>query len=197
MDTINAIKKGFADTPYPGSRRIDISATKYDDEGVKTKKNYLIKNGVLNGRLHSRETAKKMNEKPTGNARALNYRFKPIVRMTNTYIDNGKIPFKDLISGIKKGIYAKKFFGGNTTFEMFTFSAGEGFMIRDGKIAEPVKDVVLSGNLFTILSNIEGIGDDLKMIEAAGGCGKGGQSPLPVSFGSPHIRIKKVVVGGQ
>jgi len=174
-----------------------LGSAKYDDEGVKTKKNYLIKNGVLNGRLHSRETAKKMNEKPTGNARALNYRFKPIVRMTNTYIDNGKIPFKDLISGIKKGIYAKKFFGGNTTFEMFTFSAGEGFMIRDGKIAEPVKDVVLSGNLFTILSNIEGIGDDLKMIEAAGGCGKGGQSPLPVSFGSPHIRIKKVVVGGQ
>ena len=80
---------------------------------------------------------------------------------------------------------------------MFTFSAGEGFMIRDGKIAEPVKDVVLSGNLFSTLLNIEAIGNDLKMIESAGGCGKGGQAPLPVSFGSPHIRIKQVVVGGQ
>lgn len=174
-----------------------LGSSKYDDEGVKTKKNYLIRNGILTGRLHSRETAKKMNEMPTGNARALNYRFKPIVRMTNTYIENGKTSFEKLISGIKKGIYAKKFYGGNTTFEMFTFSAGEGFMIRDGKIAEPVKDVVLSGNLFTVLLNIESIGDDLKMIEAAGGCGKGGQAPLPVSFGSPHLRIKKVVVGGK
>ncbi|MEA1940174.1 MAG: TldD/PmbA family protein [Candidatus Caldatribacteriota bacterium] len=174
-----------------------LGSAKYDDEGVRTKKNYLIRNGVLVGRLHSRETAKKMNETPTGNARALNYRFKPIVRMTNTYIDNGKIPFNELISGIKKGIYAKKFYGGNTTFEMFTFSAGEGFMIRDGKIAEPVKDVVLSGNLFTVLNNITAVGDDLKMIEGAGGCGKNGQAPLPVSFGSPHLRIKKVVVGGK
>jgi TldD protein len=174
-----------------------LGSAKYDDEGVRTKKNYLIKEGILTGRLHSRETAFKMNEKPTGNARALNYEFKPIVRMTNTYIENGKIAFNDLISGIKKGIYAKNFYGGNTTFEMFTFSAGEGFMIRDGKIAEPIKDVVLSGNLFTILLNIEGMGNDLKMIESAGGCGKNGQSPLPVTFGSPHLRIKKVVVGGK
>ena len=174
-----------------------FGSMKYDDEGVKTRKNYLIKNGILCGRLHSRETARKMNEKPTGNARALNYRFKPIVRMTNTYIDNGDTPFTELISGIKTGIYAKKCFGGNTTFEMFTFSAGEGYMIRDGKIAEPVKDVVLSGNLFSTLLNIEGLGNDLKIIKSAGGCGKGGQAPLPVSFGSPHIRIKKVVVGGQ
>jgi len=151
----------------------------------------------LLGSAHSRETAAKMEEEPTGNARALNYRFKPIVRMTNTYVENGDTPFKDLLSGIKKGIYAKDCYGGMTTFEMFTFSAGEGFMIRDGEIAEPVKDVVLSGNLFTTLLNIEGVGNDLKMIESGGGCGKAGQSPLPVSFGSPHLRIKKVVVGGK
>jgi len=174
-----------------------LGSAKYDDEGVKTKKNYLIKEGILTGRLHSRETAAKMGEEPTGNARALNYRFKPIVRMTNTYIENGEVPFKDLLSGIKKGIYAKDCYGGMTTFEMFTFSAGEGYMIRDGEIAEPVKDVVLSGNLFTTLLNIKGVGNDLKMIESGGGCGKAGQSPLPVSFGSPHLRIKKVVVGGK
>lgn len=174
-----------------------LGSAKYDDEGVGTKKNYLIKDGILVGRLHSRETATKMGEEPTGNARALNYRFKPIVRMTNTYIENGDVPFKDLLSGIKKGIYAKDCYGGMTTFEMFTFSAGEGFMIKDGEIAEPVKDVVLSGNLFTTLLNIEGVGNDMKMIEAGGGCGKAEQSPLPVSFGSPHLRIKKVVVGGR
>lgn len=180
-----------------GSVQDLLGSTKYDDEGVRTKKNYLIKDGILVGRLHSRETAAKMGEEPTGNARALNYCFKPIVRMTNTYIENGDVPFKDLLSGIKKGIYAKYCYGGMTTFEMFTFSAGEGFMIRDGEIAEPVKDVVLSGNLFTTLLNIEGIGNDLKMIESGGGCGKAGQNPLPVSFGSPHLRIKKVVVGGR
>jgi len=174
-----------------------LGSAKYDDEGIRTRKNYLIKDGILVGRLHSRETAAKMGEEPTGNARALNYRFKPIVRMTNTYIENGDTPFKDLLSGIKKGIYAKDCYGGMTTFEMFTFSAGEGYMIRDGKIAEPVKDVVLSGNLFTTLLNIEGVGNDLKMIESSGGCGKSGQGPLPVSFGSPHLRIKKVVVGGK
>lgn len=174
-----------------------LGSAKYDDEGVRTKKNYLIKEGILTGRLHSRETAVKMGEEPTGNARALNYRFKPIVRMTNTYVQNGDTAFKDLLSGIKKGIYAKDCYGGMTSFEMFTFSAGEGFMIRDGKITEPVKDVVLSGNLFATLLNIEGVGNDLMMIESGGGCGKGGQSPLPVSFGSPHLRIKKVVVGGR
>jgi len=174
-----------------------LGSVKYDDEGVRTKKNYLIKDGILTGRLHSRETAAKMKEEPTGNARALSYRFKPIVRMTNTYVENGDTPFKDLLSGIKKGIYAKDCYGGMTSFEMFTFSAGEGFMIRDGKIDEPVKDVVLSGNLFATLLNIEGVGNDLMMIESGGGCGKGGQGPLPVSFGSPHLRIKKVVVGGR
>ena len=174
-----------------------LGSSKYDDEGVRTKKNYLIKDGILAGRLHSRETAVKMGEEPTGNARALNYRFKPIVRMTNTYVENGDTHFKDLLSGIKKGIYAKDCYGGMTSFEMFTFSAGEGFMISDGKITEPVKDVVLSGNLFTTLLNIEGVGNDLKMIESGGGCGKAGQNPLPVSFGSPHLRIKKVIVGGR
>ncbi len=174
-----------------------LGSAKYDDEGVRTKKNYLIKDGILSGRLHSRETAAKMGEEPTGNARALNYRFKPIVRMTNTYVENGDTPFKDLLSGIKKGIYAKDCYGGMTSFEMFTFSAGEGFMIRDGKITDPVKDIVLSGNLFTTLLNIEGVGNDLKIIERGGGCGKAGQNPLPVSFGSPHLRIKRVVVGGK
>src|SRR4030042_3263197 len=174
-----------------------LGSAKYDDEGVRTKKNYLIKEGILAGSLHSRETAVKMGEEPTGNARALNYRFKPIVRMTNTYIENGDTPFKDLLSGITKGIYARDCYGGMTSFEMFTFSAGEGFMIRDEKVAELVKDVVLSGNLFITLLNIEGVGNDLMMIESGGGCGKAGQNPLPVSFGSPHLRIKKVVVGGR
>jgi TldD protein len=169
---------------------------KYDDEGVPATKTYLIREGVLTGRLHSRETAAKMGEKPSGNARAINYRFPPIVRMTNTYIEPGKTTFDEMISDIKEGIYVKNWYGGTTSMEMFTFSSGEAYMIRNGKLAEALKPVVLSGNVFNTLHNIEAIGNDLDMNQG-GGCGKAGQSPLPVSNGSPHIRIGKCLIGGR
>jgi TldD protein len=169
---------------------------KYDDEGTPATKTYLIKEGILNSRLHSRETAARMGESPTGNARAINYAFPPIVRMTNTYIEQGKTSFNDMISGIQEGVYAKDWYGGTTSLEMFTFSAGEAYMIRNGKVAEMIKPVVLSGNVFTTLDNIDAIGDDLDMNQG-GGCGKAGQSPLPVSNGSPHIRIVNCLVGGK
>jgi TldD protein len=169
---------------------------KYDDEGVLATKNYLVREGKLVGRLHSRETAAKMNEKPTGNARAINYRHPPIVRMTNTYIEPGIASFDDMISEIKEGVYAKNWYGGVTSMEMFTFSAGEAYMIRDGKIAELLRPVVLTGNVFNTLKNIDAIGNDLDMNQG-GGCGKGGQSPLPCSNGSPHIRINNCLIGGR
>jgi len=168
----------------------------YDDEGVPATKTYLIKEGKLVGRLHSRETAAKMGEKPTGNARAINYRYPPIVRMTNTYIEPGSVSFPDMIADIKEGIYAKNWYGGMTSMEMFTFSAGEAYMIRNGKLAEALRPVVLTGNLFTTLKNIDAIGNDLDMNQG-GGCGKGQQIPLPVSNGSPHIRIRHCLVGGK
>jgi len=169
---------------------------KYDDEGVPATKTYLIREGKLVGRLHSRETAARMMEKPTGNARAINYRYPPIVRMTNTYIEPGEASFDDIIADIKEGVYAKNWFGGTTAMEMFTFSAGEAYMIRNGKVAEALRPVVLSGNVFTTLNNIDAIGNDLEMNQG-GGCGKGMQMPLPVSNGSPHIRILKCLVGGR
>jgi len=168
---------------------------KYDDEGTPATKTYLIRKGILAGRLHSRETAAKMSEQPTGNARAINYRYPPIVRMTNTYIEPGSASFEDMISDIEEGVYAKNWYGGTTSMEMFTFSAGEAYMIRNGKIAELVRPVVLTGNVFATLKNIDAIGKDLDMNQG-GGCGKGEQSPLPVSNGSPHIRIRQCLVGG-
>jgi len=168
----------------------------YDDEGTPATTTQLIKDGVLVGRLHSRETAGKLGEKPTGNARCLNYHFPPIVRMTNTWIERGNTPVEDLFKGIKEGVYACNWLGGMTNGEMFTFSAGEAWMIRDGKIAEPVRDVTLSGNVFKTLANIEAIGDDFYWDES-GGCGKGGQSGLPVGCGGPSLRIRNVVVGGE
>jgi len=169
---------------------------KYDDEGVPATKTYLIREGNLVGRLHSRETAAKMKEKPTGNARAVNYHYPPIVRMTNTYIEPGSVSFDDMIGDIKEGVYAKNWYGGTTSMEMFTFSAGEAYMIRNGKLAEMLRPVVFTGNVFTTLSNIDAIGNDLEMNQG-GGCGKGEQMPLPVANGSPHIRIRQCLVGGR
>jgi len=169
---------------------------KYDDEGMPASRTYLIHEGVLVGRLHSRETAAKMGEPPTGNARAINYHFPPIVRMTNTFIEPGNSSFEGMLGDIKEGVYVKDWYGGTTSLEMFTFSAGEAYMIRQGKLAELLRPVVLSGNVFVTLGNIDAIGNDLKMNQG-GGCGKGEQSPLPVSNGSPHIRIRHCLVGGQ
>jgi TldD protein len=169
---------------------------KYDDEGTRAVKTYLIRGGKLVGRLHSRETAARMNEPPTGNARAINYRFPPIVRMTNTYIEPGTVSFNDMIADIKEGIYARNWYGGTTSMEMFTFSAGEMFMIRNGKIAEALRPSILTGNVFITLKNIDAIGNDLGMNEG-GGCGKGNQMPLPVANGSPHIRIRHCLIGGK
>lgn len=170
--------------------------TLYDDEGTPGRRNWLIKDGILVGRLHSRETAAKMGEAPTGNARAVNYRFPPIVRMTNTAIDQGSSSFDEMIQDIKLGIYACDAYGGQTQLEHFSFSAGYAYMIRNGQIAEMVKDVVLAGNLFVTLQNIDAIGNDFQWIFSAGGCGKGGQAPLPVGMGAPHLRIQNVVIGG-
>ncbi len=168
----------------------------YDDEGTPATTTQLIKDGVLVGRLHSRETAGKLGEQPTGNARCLNYHYSPIVRMTNTWIAKGNTPVKSLFQGISEGVYARNWLGGMTNGEMFTFSAGEAWMIRNGEVAEPVKDVTISGNVFKTLANIEAIGNDFCWDES-GGCGKGGQSGLAVGCGGPSLRIKNVTIGGD
>ena len=188
-ENLNVVDEGFI-----RGRRGNIP---YDEEGVSRQKTYLIKNGKLNSFLHNRETAAKMGQEPTGNARAISYRHEPIVRMTNTYIEEGEKSFEDLIGSIDHGIYAKDAYGGQTQLEQFTFSAGHGFLIEDGEIGPMVRDVVLTGNIFKSLENISGIGNDLDIIGSAGGCGKGGQMPLPVTDGSPHLRIEDVTIGGR
>ncbi len=134
-----------------------------------------------------------MSEKPTGNARAISYGFSPIVRMTNTIIENGDNSKEELFEDTKDGLYVKNWYGGMTEHEMFTFASAETYKIKNGKITETVRPVKLSGNLFKTLKNIDGIANDLE-INQGGGCGKGGQSPLPVSNGAPHIRINKTLV---
>jgi TldD protein len=117
--------------------------------------------------------------------------------MTNTYIEDGGHSFDEMLSGIDQGIYAIKAYGGQTVFEQFTFSAAYAYEIRNGEVGEMLKDVVLTGNLFETLRSIDMIGNDQQVHGGSGGCGKGGQFPLPVTDGSPHIRIQNVTIGGK
>ena len=180
-----------------GSLGSTIGTHAYDDEGTPTGKTRLVTEGVLTAHLHSLETAAKMGEKPTGNARAIGRGYPPIVRMTNTYVEGGELTFDELIADIDDGIYARSMFGGQTMMEMFTFSAAYGHRIRKGQVGELIRDVVLTGNVFETLHAMDGFGNDFRIVEKSGGCGKGGQMPLPVTFGSPHLRIRNVVVGGR
>ena len=168
----------------------------YDDEGVPTHKTWLMRDGVLVGRLHSRETAALMNEQPTGNARATSYRYAPQVRMTNTAIapgDGGAL--RDVIRSINLGVYACDWAGGETLLEDFTFVAKHGYMIRHGELAEPLRAMTLTGNVFKTLMNIDAIGSDFAWDEGSGDCGKGAEG-LAVCDGGPHIRVRDVLVGG-
>ncbi len=168
----------------------------FDDEGIIPAGTRLIRNGRLSGRLHSRETAEKMDEETTGNGRAIGVMKQPIVRMTNTYIENGPHSREAILEAAGDGIYAAGMIGGETNLEMFTFTSAFGHEIRNGKIGKMYRDIVLSGNVFTTLRNIAMIGNDLRMFGGLGGCGKGGQGPLPVSFGGPHLLVRDVLIGG-
>ena len=168
----------------------------YDDEGVKGTATYLIKEGILSGRLHSRETAGHVGEKPTGHCRAKNFEYTPIVRMGNIYIDEGPNTFEEMIKVTDRGIYLFGAAGGQTSGEMFTFAVQGGYIIENGQIKEMVRDIVLTGNLFTTLKNIDMIGNDRKM-RKQGGCGKDGQIMVKSGYGSPFIRIKSMAIGGK
>jgi len=168
--------------------------TPYDDEGNHATETYLIKNGVLTGRLHNAASAADLGEEVTGNARAMNFEFEPIVRMTTTYIDNGGKTFEQLISGTEKGIYVKGIVHGSG-MSTFTLAPSRAYYIKDGEIGAPVRVSVISGNVFEALSNVDGIANDRKMDAfVTGGCGKMDQYPLSVGFGGPHIRIRNMQV---
>ena len=168
----------------------------YDDEGVKSKKTFLIKEGKLSGRMHSRLTAGLTGEAVTGHFRAKNYAYTPIVRMANIYIDKGQDTYEDIIASTKNGLYLFGTAGGQTSGDMFTFAVQGGYKVEDGKITTMVRDIILTGNLFTTLKNIDKISDE-RMMSKGGGCGKGGQILRTSCKGSPYIRIKGMSVGGK
>lgn len=165
-----------------------------DDEGNMKQKTYLIKDGKLAGRLHSTMTAVELDEAPTGNARAKNFQFDPIVRMTNTYIEGGAKDFDEMIGPITKGVFLKGYKHG-MGMSTFTIAPRKAFMIENGRITTPVNVSVLSGNVFETLNNIVDLGKDFDIHSGAtGGCGKMEQWPLPVADGGPSIVVENMTL---
>ena len=167
---------------------------KYDDEGVQTQKTLLIKDGVVTGLMHNRETAKKLNTAPTGNARAEDFRVEPIIRMRNTYMSPRDHSFEELIESVKLGYYFKSFRGGQANLDG-TFQVGiqEAYEIVEGEIGEPVRNASISGNTLETLFKVDAVGKDFEL--SSGRCGKG-QTAF-IGDGGPHIRLKEVTVGGS
>lgn len=166
----------------------------YDDEGTKARKNYLIKNGVLAGRLHSAQTAAALDEGLTGNARAIDCTFEPIVRMTTTYIEGGDLDFDQLIAPIQKGYFIKTIRHGSG-MSTFTIAPCLAYEIVDGKLGRPVQISVLTGSVFETLGLIDGLTKDVELLSfVTGGCGKMEQMGLPVGFGGPYVRVSSMNV---
>jgi TldD protein len=167
---------------------------KYDDEGVPAQKTLLIKDGIVTGLMHNRETAEKFNVEPTGNARAEDFRVEPIIRMRNTYMAPRDYSFEELVEDICSGYYFKSFRGGQANLDG-TFQVGiqEAYEIVNGEIGEPVRNASISGNTLETLFKIDAVGKDFELWP--GRCGKG-QTAF-ICDGGPHIRVKEVIIGGS
>jgi TldD protein len=168
-----------------------------DDEGSATQETVLIENGVLRGYLTDKLSARLTGAANTGSGRRESYQCIPMPRMTNTYMLAGDDAPEDILRSVKKGLYAVNFGGGQVdiTNGKFVFSASEAYLIEDGKITSPVKDATLIGNGPEALKYVSMVGNDLKLDEGIGTCGKDGQS-VPVGVGMPTIKLDRMTVGG-
>jgi len=168
-----------------------------DDEGTPASRTVLIEDGILTGYLQDRLNARLMNMRATGNGRRESFAHQPMPRMTNTIMLGGKDKPADIISSVKRGIYAAYFGGGQVdiTSGKFVFSAQEAYFIENGKITSPVKGATLIGNGPDCLTKVRAIGNDMALDNGIGTCGKGGQS-VPVGVGQPTILIEGLTVGG-
>ncbi|MBV8272743.1 MAG: metalloprotease TldD [Cupriavidus sp.] len=168
-----------------------------DDEGNPTQCTTLIEDGILRGYIQDTLNARLMKMPVTGNARRESYAALPMPRMTNTYMLNGDRDPQEIISSVKRGLYAVNFSGGQVdiTNGKFVFSASEAYMIEDGKITYPVKGATLVGNGPESLKDVTMIGNDMRLDSGVGVCGKEGQS-VPVGVGQPTLRIENMTVGG-
>ena len=167
-----------------------------DDEGTPAQKNVLIENGVLKSYMIDKMGGRRMGMASTGNARRQSYAYTPTSRMTNTYIAAGEDKNEDIIASIEYGLYAKEMGGGsvNPVTGEFNFSVNEGYMVRNGKICEPVRGASLVGKGSEVIQNIDMVGTDLDM--GQGMCGSSSGS-VPTNVGQPLIRVSTITVGGR
>ena len=172
-------------------------AINVDDEGFVGQHNTLIENGVLVGYMHDRLSSKHFGIQPTGNGRRESFRSMPLPRMTNTSLLGGKDNPEDIIKSVKRGVYAKRFSGGQVNISNgdFVFSLSESYLIEDGKLTAPLKGVNLIGNGPEVLRRVDMLGSDFELSDGIWTCGKDGQS-VPVNVGTPTVRIASITVGG-
>jgi TldD protein len=168
-----------------------------DDEGNPTQQNVLIENGVLRGYLQDKLSSRIMRSAPTGSGRRESYQHIPMPRMTNTFMLSGESDPEEIIRSVPKGLYCANFGGGQVdiTSGNFVFSASESYLIEDGKLTTPVRGATLIGNGPEALKYVSMVGNDLKLDEGIGICGKEGQS-VPVGVGIPTIKLDRMTVGG-
>lgn len=187
------------DEGTPDAERYNGFWIPFDDQGLKTTKIVILNKGKLSNYLHSRETAALMKTKPTGNARAVNYNFPPIVRMRNTYFTPGDLSVEEALKELDTGIYAVRTRGGQASADgTFMFKARRGYYVENGEKKYPLREVTLTGSILTFLKNVEGATKEL-IIQSGyfGGCGKNGQYPLPCGLGGPHLLVREVQFGGE
>jgi TldD protein len=168
-----------------------------DDEGTPTECTTLIENGILRGYMQDKLNARLMGTRPTGNGRRESFAHVTLPRMTNTYMRPGRHAPEEIIRSVERGIYAVNFGGGQVdiTSGKFVFSASEAYEIENGKLGAPLKGATLIGNGPDVLTRVTMVGNDLKLDEGVGTCGKEGQS-VPVGVGQPTLRIDRLTVGG-
>ncbi|WP_430971745.1 TldD/PmbA family protein [Sunxiuqinia rutila] len=169
-----------------------------DDEGNPTEKTYLVKDGVLNSYIHDRISAKHYQVNPTGNGRRESFRHVPLPRMRATYMETGPHTREDIITNVKQGIYVDNFSNGQVKIGAgdFTFFVKSGYLIENGKLTQPIKDINIIGNGPQALADITMCADDYLIDNGTWTCGKGGQS-VPVTCGLPTVLVKKLTVGGM
>ncbi len=168
-----------------------------DDEGTPTSETVLIEDGILKGYMQDRLNARLMGVAPTGNGRRESFAHAPMPRMTNTFMKGGNDDPGELLSRVKRGIFAKSFGGGQVDIVSgkFVFSCTEAYLIEDGRIGAPIKGATLIGDGPTVLTKVTGIGNDFALDEGIGVCGKGGQS-VPAGVGQPTLLVDGLTVGG-
>lgn len=181
------------DSTIPGA----YGSFRYDSEGTPGRRRVIIQNGKLVGFLHSLETAGKFGVQPNGSARADDYDSRPIVRMSNTFMERGNMPVDEMIRGVQRGIYLRDGHWGYVFVQkgQFICYAGQAQMIENGRLGEPLRDVSISSLTLDTLRNIDAVGDDFEM-DMPGQCGKDGQA-MPTDAGGPHVRVNNIVVGGH